>query len=159
MISAPFLLHVKGEQRSQVNQKLIHLIATMSRQVSSQLAVSIDVLPANIHRQALASHYTRILRRWPVDRLRPEERTFQHLLQNRIKNPPVDAASGEQEANAAYLLLENDLRNRFPLSKKIMRPASNPEHYERVAREVDEIPTRGMLDRVWKRLSGMVRMQ
>lgn len=114
---------------------------------------------SDVAQQTLAAHYTRLLRRWPVDRLRPEERTFQRLLQNRIQNPPKDSAAGERECNAAYLLLDNNITKRYPLGDKIMRPASDPLHYARIEREVDELPSRGLLGRMVKKLQGMVRMQ
>lgn len=109
--------------------------------------------------QNLAAHYTRLLRRWPIDRLRPEERTFQRLLQNRISSPPQDTAAAEQECNAAYLLLDNTLTKRFPLSDKTLKPASDPEHYVRIEREVQELPDRGFLGRMMRKLQGMVRMR
>ena len=104
----------------------------------------------------LAAHYTRLLTRWPKDLLRPEERHFQRLLQSRIRDPSSQTST---EANAGYLLLDNTFTTRYHLSDKIMKPASDPGHYERLAREIEEGPKRGVLDRVWKRVSGMIRMK
>lgn len=81
------------------------------------------------------------------------------MLQNRIQHPPEDTAAAEKECNAAYLLLDNALTERFPLRKNIMRPASDPEHYARIDREVQELPDRGILGRFMKKIQGMVRMR
>ncbi|KAK0908586.1 hypothetical protein LTR91_022919 [Friedmanniomyces endolithicus] len=102
-------------------------------------------------------HYTRILNRWPVDLLRPEERSFQHLLRQRIKSPPTDSAVAEKEVNAAYLLLDNTYTKQFPLPESLMKPASNPSHYTDLARELDEAPSRTWFGNFAKRLKNMVR--
>lgn len=102
----------------------------------------------------LTAHYTRLLRLWPVDRLRPTERHFQRLLENRTQHPRSEA-----EVNAAYLLIDNSISNQFKLSDKTMKPASDPMHYENLSREIDEAPDRGWFGRVMKRLGGMVRMK
>lgn len=133
----------------------------MNNDVSPGKALS-NVYPhsrSNTIHQHHAAHYTRLLRRWPIDRLRPEERTFQRLLQNRIHNPPQDTAAAERECNAAYLLLDNALSKRFPLGQKVLKPVSDPEHYVRIGREVEELPDRGFVGRMMKKLQGMVRMQ
>jgi len=109
--------------------------------------------------QQLTQHYTRILNRWPVDLLRPEERSFQHLLRQRIKSPPTDSAVAEKEVNAAYLLLDNSYTKQFPLPESLMKPASNPSHYTDLARELDEAPSRTWFGNFAKRLKNMVRFR
>lgn len=107
----------------------------------------------------MLAHFTRILARWPVDRLRPETQHFQRLLQNRIDNASADSTDvhARKEANAAYLLLDDTFAKKFPLSEKIMRPASQPEHYEALGKRLEEAPNLTFVDRVVKRLKGMVR--
>lgn len=39
-----------------------------------------------------------------------------------------------------------------------MRPASDPEHFARIEREVTELPERGFVGRLVKKLKGMVRL-
>ena len=40
-----------------------------------------------------------------------------------------------------------------------MRPESDPEHYEKLATELEEAPDRGFFGRLMKRLGGMVRLK
>ncbi|KAK5173129.1 uncharacterized protein LTR77_003251 [Saxophila tyrrhenica] len=110
-------------------------------------------------RQQISNHYTRLLRLWPTDRLRPAERHFQRLLEHRIQHPPAHAGVEAKEVNAAYLLLDNAASRQFPLSDRIMKPRSDPQHYETLEREIDEVPDRTFWGRMMKRLGGMVRMK
>ena len=41
----------------------------------------------------------------------------------------------------------------------MMKPASDPMHYEKIARELEEIPDRSWLGRLVKRVQGMVRLK
>jgi cytochrome b pre-mRNA-processing protein 6 len=41
----------------------------------------------------------------------------------------------------------------------MMKPASDPNHYDRLAKEIEEVPDRGFWGRLMKRLGGMVRMK
>lgn len=40
-----------------------------------------------------------------------------------------------------------------------MKPASNPEHYAALKRELEELPSRGWMENMWRRLKGMVRLR
>ena len=134
----------------------------MSRQVSHCTPLRpthSDTNPSDRRSQQISNHYTRLLRLWPADRLRPEERQFQRLLQSRIQNPPQPYRDEAKEVNAAYLLLDNTFGKQFPLSEKMMRPASDPGHYERLAKEIEEAPDRGFLGQLLKRVQGMVRLR
>lgn len=113
--------------------------------------------------QNVAAHYTRLIARWPVDKLRPENLHFQRLLQARLKSAN-DGSSGEaadlsKQANAAYLLLDNTISSRFPLSNKIMKPDSRPTLYEELDRELEEGPQRRFFAHIWKRLTATIRRQ
>ena len=105
------------------------------------------------------AHYTRLLRLWPTDRLRPEERHFQRLIQTRIQHPPPSDTQVSHEANAGYLLLDNAFTKRYPLSHRMMQPQSDPAFYERLGREIDEAPDRSFFQRMAKKLKGMVRLR
>ena len=64
-----------------------------------------------------------------------------------------------REMNATQLLLDNALTKRYPLGDATMKPASDPEHYVRIRKEVEEAPDRTFMQRIWKRISGSVRMR
>jgi cytochrome b pre-mRNA-processing protein 6 len=57
------------------------------------------------------------------------------------------------------LLLDNAFSRQFKLSEKMMKPESDPEHYEKLAIELDEAPDRGFFGRLMKRLGGMIRFK
>jgi cytochrome b pre-mRNA-processing protein 6 len=109
--------------------------------------------------QQISQHYSRLLSRWPADRLRPAERHFQRLLQKRIQEAPAGQRDESREVNAAYSLLDNALRKRYPLSDSFMHPASKPEHYTALAQELDEAPDRTWLSGWIKRMKNLVRFQ
>ncbi|KAF2175064.1 hypothetical protein K469DRAFT_684766 [Zopfia rhizophila CBS 207.26] len=47
--------------------------------------------------------------------------------------------------NAVYSLLENRYSKRYPTSPGLLRPASNPEHYEKLMEEIKRAPTKSWL--------------
>ncbi|KAH0282197.1 hypothetical protein M436DRAFT_67265 [Aureobasidium namibiae CBS 147.97] len=122
-------------------------------------------------RAQATKHYTRILQQWPVNRLRPEL-TFQALLKKRIEAAPVaqvnetNTARAQppkprheaREINALYSLLENRYSTVYPLSNAMMHPASSPEHYTTLVRELDQVPDRSFFQRLATRWKNMVRM-
>ncbi|KAK4497071.1 hypothetical protein PRZ48_011520 [Zasmidium cellare] len=110
-------------------------------------------------RQTIAAHYARILARWPKDILRPERTFEQKVLEPRVQNPPVPYRPEEKEVNAAYLLLDNTFSKQFPLQEKLLKPASNPEFYTNLKKELEELPNRSWLSRFAKRLQNMVRLK
>lgn len=129
----------------------------MSRQVSPSKPHLVRQ-SANTSQQ-ISQHYSRLLSRWPADRLRPAERHFQRLLQKRIQEAPAGQRDESREVNAAYLLLDDALRKRYPLSNSFMHPASKPEHYTALAQELDEAPDRTWLNGWIKRMKNLVRFQ
>ena len=83
-----------------------------------------------------------------------------------------------REINALYSLLENrysstvcrdtpwtkTLRmqsniSQYPLSNAMMHPASAPEHYTTLVKELDQVPDRTFFQRIASRFKGMVRLQ
>lgn len=136
----------------------------MARHVrTSPTTYSVLIKSPNISQLNLAAHYTRLIARWPIDALRPENRQFQRLLENRLRatndTAAVDGNDLSKQANAAYLLLDDVLSKRYPLSDKLMKPASRPTLYEELDQELQEGPRRGMMSYIWKRITGMVRRQ
>lgn len=47
----------------------------------------------------------------------------------------------------------------YPVSQAFMRPASNPDHYDNLAKELEEIPNRSRFGNFMRRLQNMVRMK
>jgi len=109
--------------------------------------------------QQISQHYSRLLARWPVDKLRPAERHFQRLLEKRIQAAPTATRDEPREVNAAYLLLENGFRKRYPVSDAFMHPASKPDHYTALAKELEEAPNRTWFSNWVKRMQNLVRLQ
>jgi hypothetical protein len=118
----------------------------------------ISATPTDPPHQQIASTYTRLLAQWPKDVLRPET-NFSRVLEKRIKSPPIPFRNEEIEIKAASLLLQNNIRERTDLPESILRPYSNPYHYDNLKRELDEMPNRTWLQNFVKRLQNMVRFQ
>jgi len=56
-------------------------------------------------------------------------------------------------------MLDNTFSKHFPLSERIMKPASNPNHYTDLAKELEELPDRTWLGNFKKRLQAMIRLR
>ncbi|ELR06198.1 hypothetical protein GMDG_07853 [Pseudogymnoascus destructans 20631-21] len=115
-------------------------------------------------------HLVRALSLWPKDRLRPDCQLQDILLARANKTfIPAASASGAptpaineraelENANALYSLLDNRYALRYqPRKNLLMRPASNPDHYNDIIEEIDAAPSRGMWGRIRNRLSGLLR--
>ncbi|KAK5008782.1 hypothetical protein LTR28_003516, partial [Elasticomyces elasticus] len=129
--------------------------------------------------QTISKHYARILSQWPVDKLRPEVISFQTLLRKRIDAAPVpqivqentaqaiattpsskiDASREMEEVNALYSLLEDRYSKKYPLSRRMMQPASIPTYYADFAREVEAMPNRSWLGNTIVRWKKYIRMK
>ncbi|KAL1602831.1 hypothetical protein SLS60_006252 [Paraconiothyrium brasiliense] len=110
-------------------------------------------------------HYTRILSLWPKDLLRPNL-PFTRTIERRATlygvkpvSPPVEDAKKSDipavkpaptakpspqaelpQINALYSLLENRYSKKYPLSPGVLKPTSNPEHYDRLMEEIERAP-------------------
>ncbi|CZT15237.1 uncharacterized protein RCC_01105 [Ramularia collo-cygni] len=104
-----------------------------------------------------AQHYSRLLRLWPADVLRPERTFAAQVLIPRLQNAPSPARNEEAEINAAYLLLENSISKQYPLQEKLLRPASNPDFYTDLKRKLAEAPNETWWSSKMKWLKNMVR--
>jgi cytochrome b pre-mRNA-processing protein 6 len=133
--------------------------------------------------QLALKHWSRILRRWPVDRVRPENVSFQKIMTQRLdkhkaQTSPSAAASTIksnqavvsavaprrwdkqaelEQANALYSLLEDRYAKEFPLPRTLRAPASNPTYYDDLVTEMQEAPTRSWFVGVMKRIKGSLR--
>ncbi|KAF2787349.1 hypothetical protein K505DRAFT_379661 [Melanomma pulvis-pyrius CBS 109.77] len=125
--------------------------------------------------QTLAKHYTRLLTLWPKDLLRPNlpfTKTLEHrglpfgvqplspsptkakpspktTAPHKISDPRTELAN----VNALFLLLENKFSKKYPLSQEVLKPKSNPGHYDRLMEEIERAPKKSWLSAVmdeWK---------
>jgi len=121
-------------------------------------------------------HYQRALARWPKDALRPDV-SFSKVMQTRVERrylpnhqisdstkPPTEALSPRlddavelEQANALFSFLENRYAKKYPLSNHLMKPASNPQYYENIKRELEEAPKRSWIGRFINSWKGSMR--
>ena len=130
--------------------------------------------------QVALKHWARIIKQWPIDRVRPEHVHFQKIMQLRlqklqspsatagnIKSNEAQAQPAEpfneqnelQQTNALYSFLENRFEREYPIPQKVRHPKSNAAHYDDLVRELDEAPGRSWFTNLWNRLKGSVRMR
>ncbi|KIW54448.1 hypothetical protein PV05_06805 [Exophiala xenobiotica] len=125
-------------------------------------------------------HWARIIKQWPVDKVRPEHVAFQKVMQHRLKEltsptaaadnvkadgalvTPANPTQPNQEnemrqINALYSLLEDRYLKEYPMPSKVRHPASRPTYYEDLVKEMGEAPTRTWAASMWNRISGMLR--
>ncbi|KAL9111705.1 MAG: hypothetical protein Q9227_003980 [Pyrenula ochraceoflavens] len=128
-------------------------------------------------------HWARIIQRWPVDRVRPENVSFQKIMQDRLKAHPSkpsqnaaaksieanaalvsateprkwDEAKEAKQANALYSLLEDRYAHQYPLPDRLRYPDFNPEYYDELCDELEEAPGRTPFERMWLKLKGRIR--
>ncbi|KAI7880928.1 hypothetical protein K492DRAFT_207204 [Lichtheimia hyalospora FSU 10163] len=97
--------------------------------------------PARAEIHALYRNYLRLVRDWPADKVRPRrdmkqmlaqrvEETFRRPLEN--EHEPFDIKDAQQQLVALEKLLNNDFKNKYPLSDTLLSPASNPNYYSRL---------------------------
>ncbi|GKT56148.1 hypothetical protein ColTof4_13930 [Colletotrichum tofieldiae] len=126
-------------------------------------------------------HFRTALALWPKDNLRPETQfneIIQRGIERRYTTPNVvDEAKELKQVNALYALADDRFKKRvsnnrvvlqtfqasdqqqFPLNGELLEPASQPTYFQDLLRELEEAPTRGWLQNVSKKLSGMFRFQ
>ncbi|KAI8064061.1 hypothetical protein BDF21DRAFT_496784 [Thamnidium elegans] len=87
--------------------------------------------------QPLYRSFLKVIQKWPVDKVRPTrdlkqvlttrvEETFRKPLANQSQ---LDFAQAQRELIALEKLLNNEFKEKHPLSEKILSPASNPDYY------------------------------
>ncbi|UQC81570.1 uncharacterized protein CLUP02_07056 [Colletotrichum lupini] len=104
-------------------------------------------------------HMRSALALWPKDNLRPETQ-FSEIIQRGIerrytKPNVVDEAKELKQANAMFALTDDRFKKRFPLNGELLKPESQPTYFQDLLRELEEAPTRGWLQNMSKKLSGM----
>ncbi|KAF2241996.1 hypothetical protein BU26DRAFT_524632 [Trematosphaeria pertusa] len=127
----------------------------------------------------IARHYTRLLSLWPKDLLRPNlpfTRTIEYrgapfgvkplsapdAKTDTIKAAPLANADPKLELaniNALYSLLENRYSKAYPMSPGVLKPASNPEHYDRLMEEIERAPNKSWLSAKLDEWKSKIRWQ
>ncbi|KAL7926993.1 hypothetical protein ACQKWADRAFT_279231 [Trichoderma austrokoningii] len=107
--------------------------------------------------------YSDVFAKWPKQDLRPDYQ-FQDVLakvvDERFKNYKPSTESEELlKARALQFLVQNKFRDRYKLKGPMLEPKSQPTYFEDLVREIEEAPKRTWLERLGKRLSGMIRLQ
>ncbi|KAL8933236.1 MAG: hypothetical protein Q9216_006459 [Gyalolechia sp. 2 TL-2023] len=127
-------------------------------------------------------HWQRALAQWPVDLLRPQI-SFQEIMRRRLDKQfgpsdtkgvsydpakeskdtlatplkPINENAELEQVNVLYSFLENRYQKKYPLSNRLMKPLSDPEHYEKLVKELEAAPKRSWLGRLLNQWKGKVR--
>ncbi|KAL7796716.1 hypothetical protein V8C34DRAFT_284918 [Trichoderma compactum] len=107
--------------------------------------------------------YSDVFAKWPKQDLRPDYQ-FQDVLakvvDERFNNYKPSIEPEELlKARALQFLVQNKFRDRYKLKGPMLEPKSQPTYFEDLVREIEEAPKRTWLERLGKRLSGMIRLQ
>ncbi|CAO0793570.1 unnamed protein product [Mucor circinelloides] len=83
--------------------------------------------------QPLYRSFLKVIQKWPVDKVRPN-RDLKQVLSTRIEETfrnqeTLNVAQAEKELVALEKLLNNEFKEKYTLSEKILSPASNPKYY------------------------------
>ncbi|KIY62878.1 hypothetical protein CYLTODRAFT_360851 [Cylindrobasidium torrendii FP15055 ss-10] len=97
----------------------------------------------------LSQKLTQIGSRWALDILRPETQ-FGTFLQALAKHPGLT----QDTVTAAQLLERHAALKKYPLSPRMLKPASSPQYYSRLI-EATEMSAQGIGRPGWKRLLGI----
>lgn len=133
--------------------------------------------------QLALKHWARIIKRWPLDKVRPDSVSFQTNMQRRIDRltnpslsaaatsvkandalvsavPPAELDEGKEmkQVNALYSLLEDRYTSAFPLPQQFRYPASRPTHYDELMQELEAAPTRSKFTSFVQRVKGRFRL-
>ncbi|KFH45660.1 hypothetical protein ACRE_035490 [Hapsidospora chrysogenum ATCC 11550] len=114
--------------------------------------------------------YTEALAKWPKQALRPDyqlQDVIRPGIEARYKDyKPSMEAEELFKARSLQVLQQNrfmdraaDSNGQYKLKGPMLEPDSQPTYFEDLLREIEEAPKRTWLERVGKRLSGMIRLQ
>ncbi|KAF4996509.1 hypothetical protein FDECE_12425 [Fusarium decemcellulare] len=105
--------------------------------------------------------YTDVFARWPKQALRPDHQLQDVLgkaVAERYQNYKPSMEPEELlKARALQFLAQDRYNDR--LKGRLLEPKSQPTYFQDLVREIDEAPNRSWLERLGKRLSGMIRFQ
>ncbi|KAF7562923.1 hypothetical protein G7046_g1180 [Stylonectria norvegica] len=107
--------------------------------------------------------YTDAFARWPKQALRPDHQ-FQDVLGKAVTEryqgyKPSMEPEELLKARALQFLVQDKYNNRFQLKGRLLEPRSQPTYFHDLVTEIDEAPNRSWLERMGKRLSGMIRFK
>ena len=98
-------------------------------------------------------HFLKVLEKWPADPLRPHI-SFQNIQGQRMeklfrdKNPLWTEDIAMKKVLPLERLLANELKKKYPLSAKTMEPASNPNYYTRLLKEIHRTSPLSRMERI-----------
>jgi hypothetical protein len=128
--------------------------------------------------QAALRLWARIIKQWPVDKVRPEFVSFQTIMQKRtnaLTSSPESAGrvkAGEASVSPPELfneeremrqvrvlsaLLDDKFSKTYPVPANLRYPRSSPSHYDDVIHEMEEAPTRSWAASFLKKIKGSLR--
>ncbi|KAF4216581.1 hypothetical protein CNMCM8980_010223 [Aspergillus fumigatiaffinis] len=102
--------------------------------------------------QTIQNRISHLLKHWPTDAVRPASVSVQTYLQSRVQPTQPQQAQSQQaqpspkteiseaSLNALSSLLEDRYARRYPLPPKLRRPATNPDHYDNVVKDIPRLP-------------------
>ncbi|KAI1619798.1 hypothetical protein EDD37DRAFT_613507 [Exophiala viscosa] len=132
-------------------------------------------------KSVVLKHWARIIKQWPVDKVRPEYVSFQKVMQDHLNKvasaraaaqnvtsnnevlatPTEPSQINQQKAmkqiNALYNLLDDRFVKEFPMPAQTRHPQSRPTHYDDVVKEMGEAATRTWVASMYNRIRGMLR--
>ncbi len=107
--------------------------------------------------------YSEVLAKWPKQDLRPDYQ-LQDIIRTSIEKrfehyKPSMEAEEVFKARSLQVLQQNRFMDKYKLKGPMLEPKSQPTYFADLAREIEEAPKRTWLERIGKRLSGMIRLQ
>ncbi|KAG5979934.1 hypothetical protein E4U55_004557 [Claviceps digitariae] len=107
--------------------------------------------------------YADAFAKWPKQDLRPDyqlQDILRGAVDQRYKNwKPAMEAEETLKARALQFLVQDKYKDRFNFQGSMLEPKSQPTYFHDLIREIEEAPRRTWLERLGKRLSGMIRLQ
>ncbi|KAG6001015.1 hypothetical protein E4U21_004772 [Claviceps maximensis] len=107
--------------------------------------------------------YADAFAKWPKQDLRPDyqlQDILRAAVEERYKSlKPGMEAEETLKARALQFLVQNKYNDRFKLQGPMLEPKSQPTYFHDLVKEIEEAPRRTWLERLGKRLSGMIRLQ
>ncbi|OBZ91504.1 Ubiquinol-cytochrome-c reductase complex assembly factor 2 [Choanephora cucurbitarum] len=104
--------------------------------------------------QPLYRSFLKVVQRWPTDKVRPN-RDLKQVLITRIeesfkKQEGLSIEKAERELKSLESLLENEFKEKYPLSERILSPASNPTYYSSLVSSIgnNKDQSKGLLSKL-----------
>ncbi|PHH59455.1 hypothetical protein CDD81_3185 [Ophiocordyceps australis] len=107
--------------------------------------------------------YMDALTQWPKQKLRPDcqfQDVMREAAEERFRKYQPSMESDELlKARALQYLLQDKCKNKYKLKGPMLEPKSQPTYFSDLAQEIDEAPKRTWLERLGKKLTGMIRLE